>query len=66
MNIFSSWKYLTTDQGVLSSHGFEIIGALMIIRCIDWLPKKIKKCKADIRQESSRPSSQEDANGQAG
>jgi len=66
MNILSLWPYLTTDRGVLSSRGFEITGALMITRCIDWLPKKFKKCKADIWGEFSRHPSQEDADGQAG
>jgi hypothetical protein len=39
MNILSPWAYLTTDRGVLSSRGFEITGALMIINHIGWLPK---------------------------
>jgi hypothetical protein len=66
MNILSLWAYLTTDRGVLSIRGSEITGALMIIKCIGWFPKEIQDCKADIREASSRPSSQEDANGQAG
>jgi hypothetical protein len=45
MNILSPWAYLTTDRGVLSSRGFEITGALMIINHIGWLPKKLKEAR---------------------
>jgi hypothetical protein len=64
--ILSTWAYLTTDQGVLSSHGFEIIGTLMIIKCIGWFPKKIQKSKVDAWGESSCHSCQQAAKGQAG
>jgi len=48
MNILSLWPYLTTDQGVLSSHGFEITGALMIMKCIGWSRKKIKNQTTEV------------------